>query len=281
MDRRKLFALPALVSISAVPLQADAAAPRLLEAQNWKDGTDPAGYLVSEKLDGVRAVWDGSVLRFRSGQTIAAPAWFTQALPREALDGELWLARGKFDALSGAVRREQPLDAQWRALSFHVFELPNGTGSFADRAQRIAQLVKSQAFAQLRAAEQFKVANAAALAARLKAVVAAGGEGLMLHRADAPYETGRSGALFKLKPLSDAEAQVIGHIPGKGKHAGKMGALEVQTADGTRFKLGTGFTDAQRNSPPPVGTWVTYTYRDTTPSGKPRFAAFLRVREVP
>jgi DNA ligase 1 len=114
---------------------------------------------------------------------------------------------------------------------------------------------------------------------RLAEVVQAGGEGLMLHRADALYVTGRQEVLLKLKPLHDAEAVVIGHTAGAGRNQGMLGALNVQTPEGQRFKLGTGFSDEQRRAPPPVGSTVTYTYRELTPSGKPRFAAFLRVRE--
>jgi DNA ligase 1 len=109
-------------------------------------------------------------------------------------------------------------------------------------------------------------------------VVANGGEGLMLHRADALYVTGRSDALLKLKPLFDAEATVVAHTPGRGKYKGKLGALIVETPEGLRFKLGTGFSDAQRENPPKIGSLVTYTYRDKTPKGKPKFASFLRER---
>lgn len=101
----------------------------------------------------------------------------------------------------------------------------------------------------------------------------------MLHRADALYETGRSDTLLKMKPWEDAEAVVIAHQPGKGRNAGRLGALRVRTTDGREFSLGTGFTDRMRREPPPVGAVVTYRYRDLTRSGLPRFASFLRLRE--
>jgi DNA ligase-1 len=101
----------------------------------------------------------------------------------------------------------------------------------------------------------------------------------MLHRADALYVTGRNDALLKLKLLDDAEATVIAHVEGKGKYTGKMGALQVETADGKRFQIGTGFSDAQRASPPAIGTLVTYTHRGLTKNGLPRFASYLRVRD--
>jgi DNA ligase 1 len=109
----------------------------------------------------------------------------------------------------------------------------------------------------------------------------AGGEGLMLHRAEARYETGRSRALLKLKPLHDAEATVTGHIAGKGRHEGRMGALRMRTPEGREFLLGTGFSDAQRDDPPPVGSMLTYSYRGRTDAGLPRFASFVRLRADP
>lgn len=249
----------------------------VLLAQNAPAKLNPSLYLISEKLDGVRAIWDGSVLKFRSGRVVNAPAWFLAKLPKVPVDGELWLGRGKFDVLSGMVRKAQPLDADWEQIQYLIFELPGSPGDFAERAARIKLVVRGTNWNQLVGVEQFRLPDQASLQARLKMVVAGGGEGLMLHRSNAPYVTGRSDALLKLKEISDAEATVLAHVPGKGKYAGLMGALEVETEDGQRFRLGTGFSDEQRKTPPAVGSRVTYTYRDLTPHGKPRFAAFLRV----
>ena len=274
-----------LAFFSALAIAADVPAktsPDVLLAQNAPQGLDPAGYWVSEKLDGVRALWDGVNLRFRSGRTVAAPAWFIAKLPATPLDGELWMGRGTFDTLSGAVRRAQPQDDEWRQIKFMVFELPKASGTSTTFTQRIWQMqaiVKTAGWPQLQAIEQTQIANHAALQARLQAVIAERGEGLMLHRASAPVTSGRSDVLLKLKAVQDAEAEVVGHEPGKGKFEGRLGALEVQMPGGLRFKLGTGFSDAQRQNPPAIGSTVTYTYRDVTPAGKPRFASFLRVYE--
>jgi DNA ligase 1 len=278
--RRRTFNHRLLVWLGTIGFCAETKAekfPGVLLARNAPPGINPAGYLVSEKLDGVRAVWDGASLRFRSGRVIAAPAWFTAKLPATPLDGELWLGRGQFDALSGAVRRAQPLDAEWQQLRYMLFELPQAQGSFTQRAAQLQSLVQTAGWSQLQAVEQLTVANHAALQAKLKAVTTAGGEGLMLHLASAPAVSGRSDILLKLKPMQDAEATVVGHIPGKGKYQGMMGALEVKTASGQQFKLGSGFSDAHRQHPPAIGSQVTYRYNDVTPSGKPRFASFLRV----
>lgn len=240
---------------------------------------DPRGWLVSEKLDGVRAVWDGARLWFRSGLPIAAPPWFTARLPPLALDGELWMGRGRFEETSGATRRATPDAAAWRALRYEVFDLPGASGPFHERVRRLQRAVANSAFPGLNAVVQEQLADAAALQRRLDTVVRAGGEGLMLHRADALWRPGRSDALLKLKPVHDAEAEVVGHVAGKGRHAGRLGALRVRTPEGLEFLLGTGFDDRQREQPPAIGSTVTYTFRGTTEAGVPRFASFLRVRE--
>ena len=280
----RFAAVACVVLLHCVSTLASAKEPPILLANVLGADVDVSKYLVSEKYDGVRAIWDGKVLRFRSGRDVPAPAWFVAKLPPVPLDGELWLARGKFDELSGIVRKTEPIDDEWRRVSYMIFELPDmdgRLGSFEQRYTRIREVVSAAIWPQLRAVEQTRVANRAELKRRFDAVVKAGAEGQMLHLADAPYVTGRSDVLLKLKPLLDTEAVVIRHIPGKGKHEGRLGALEVKTKTGIVFRLGTGFSNAVRENPPPVGSTVTYTYREITPSGKPRFASFLRVRDDP
>lgn len=257
-----------------------ASAPPLLLANELGADVDPAKYLISEKFDGVRALWDGATLRFRSGRPVHAPAWFTAKLPAsQPLDGELWLGRGRFDALSGIVRKTEPQDVEWRQVKYMIFELPDAPGTFAERAQKIREIVAQAQWPQLIAVDQFRMADRAALKRKLDQIVRAGGEGLMLHLAAAPYVTGRSDVLLKLKPLQDTEAVVVEHVPGKGKYQGMLGALRVEMADGKKFLIGTGFTDQVRRHPPPIGATITYTYRGLSKTGLPRFASYLRVRE--
>ncbi len=247
-------------------------------ASEWPQGRSPQGFLVSEKFDGVRAVWDGQRLRFRSAREIAAPDWFIQSLPDHPLDGELWLGRGQFDRLSGLVRQQRPDDAGWRAVRYLVFDAPGQAGSFESRWQALGPVIAVANRPWLQQVAQSRVDDATALQQRLDAVVRAGGEGLVLHRADSPWRSGRSDALFKFKPEPDDEAQVIAHLPGKGRYLGVTGALQVRTPGGQQFVLGSGLSDAQRRNPPEVGSWVTYRYRDRTPNGVPRFATFVRPR---
>jgi DNA ligase-1 len=245
--------------------QGSKSAPTLpvLLAQLAPQGVAPAPYLVSEKLDGVRALWDGQHLRFRSGRLVPAPTWFLAQLPAGVpLDGELWLGRGRFDALSAIV-----------------FDMPSAEGTFASRAERLQALLQRAPNPQLVWVEQKRLNHTQALQHWLDDVVTQGGEGLMLHRADALVIAGRSDVLLKLKPQQDAEATVMGYRPGKGKYLGQTGALQLRTANGIDFALGTGLSDALRRNPPSLGSTVSYRFRDVTPNGKPRFASFLRIRE--
>ncbi|RJG04647.1 DNA ligase [Noviherbaspirillum cavernae] len=270
--------MPAYSTESAT-VSPDLIAPPLLLAQTYSDKHDLAHYLVSEKLDGVRAYWDGRNLRFRSGRLIHAPAWFTAQFPAHALDGELWMGRQRFERLSAAVRRQEPMDAEWQAISYQLYELPDGEGSFSERIAALQASVAQVGVPWLRVLAQTRVSDQAALKMKLAKVVREGGEGLMLHRADAPWQTGRSDVLLKLKPHQDAEAVIVAHEAGKGKYQGMLGALIVMTPDGRRFRLGSGLSDTLRRSPPAIGSTVTYRYRDFTSTGLPRFASFLRVRE--
>lgn len=257
---------------------ADIVAPALLLAQSYSEGHVIPDYLVSEKLDGVRAYWDGKHLRFRSGRVINAPAWFIAPLPSHPLDGELWMGRRSFDRLSAAVRREEPLDEEWKNITYQLYELPGGAGTFSERIVALQESVRKTGVPWLQVLEQTHLNDSAALKQKLAQVVREGGEGLMLHRADAVWQTGRSDVLLKLKPYHDAEAVIVAYEPGKGKYEGMLGAVVVVTPSGQRFRLGTGFSDAMRRDPPPVGSTVTFRYRDLTSKGLPRFASFLRVR---
>ena len=278
MHRRSCLALLAIAAFPALPALA-ADAPALLLAQVYRPGLPLQDYWVSEKYDGVRGFWDGRTLRTRGGETVQAPAWFTAGWPEVPMDGELWAGRGRFSHAQSTTRQQQPGDVAWRQMRFMVFDLPGDKGTFDQRLPALNALVESLGQPWVQAVPQRRVANDAALQALLHRTVRAGGEGLMLHRGASLYRAGRSDDLIKVKTHEDTEARVVAHLPGKGRHAGRLGALLVEMPSGQRFRLGAGFSDADRESPPPVGSWVTYRFRGTHDGGLPRFASFVRERE--
>ena len=283
MDRVRCLHRLVFIALVALASQLAAAgeepAPALTLANTYREGIDLDQYWVSEKLDGVRAYWDGETLASRSGNRFSPPAWFTEGFPRVPLDGELWMGRGTFERLSGAVRRETPDDAEWRTIRFMVFDLPASPAPFDERLQRLRVMFETIESPRIALVEQFRVADHDALMETLTRVVDDGGEGLMLHRDSSHYTAGRTDDLLKVKSHDDAEAVVVGHLPGKGRLAGMLGALLVETPDGRRFRLGTGFSDEERREPPPMGATVTYKYFGKTRNGLPRFASFLRIRD--
>ena len=270
-----------LCVLSTLPPQAMAASPpRVMLPTVYKAGVAVDQYWVSEKLDGVRGRWDGHHLWTRSGQTIDPPAWFIAGWPEVPMDGELWVARGRFEQASTTVRALHADDKAWRAMHFMVFDLPADPGRFETRVVHMRSLLASTGIDWLRPIPQFRVHDATTLDATLDMIAAAGGEGLVLHHRDAQYHSGRSEDLLKYKPYDDAEARVVAHTAGRGKYTGMLGALIVQRTDGLRFRIGSGFSDAQRANPPPIGSQVTYRYNGLTVNGVPRFARFLHVRHL-
>lgn len=257
---------------------AQAGEPPLQLAKVYRAGMDLQGYWVSEKLDGVRAYWDGQQLLSRGGNVIAAPDWFLRDFPDQPLDGELWMGRGRFAQVSAAIRRLQPKAQEWRQIRFMMFDLPASGVPFSERVERMRELVGKTSSYHLAMVEQRPATDHGALLARLDRVLAANGEGLMLHHGDSFYKAGRTAALLKVKTWQDAEARVVDYSEGKGKYQGLVGALVVETGDGRRFKLGSGLSDSERADPPPLGSTVTYKFYGLTSTGLPRFASFLRIR---
>ncbi len=268
-------------SVAGAPRNGSASAetPPLLLAQPWDQLMDLAGWWMSEKLDGARAYWDGSRFVSRLGNTYRAPDWFCEGLPEVPLDGELWIGRRMFQRTMSIVRRQDAPD-HWRDVRFVVFDAPNSPEPFEDRQARLRDwLAGTTEFASV--LDQQVCDDVIHLRTELDRIEALGGEGLMLRQPGSLYEVGRSTTLLKVKTFMDAEARVVDHLPGKGKHKGRLGALVVEMPEGKRFSIGTGFTDAERISPPLVGTLITYRYQELTDGGVPRFPTFLRVRGEP
>jgi DNA ligase-1 len=257
--------------------EAEGSAPPLLLAHVWDSEVELADWLMSEKLDGVRAYWDGEQFVSRLGNRYHAPAWFTAGLPKFPLDGELWLDRKAFQRTVSIVRRQDQSDA-WREIKFLVFDAPGHGGAFEERVQHYHAFIARERPAYAQALPHEPCRGVDHLRSELERVEALGGEGLMLRRPGSAYEVGRSHSLLKVKSFFDAEARVIGHQDGAGRHRGRLGALLVELQDGTRFAVGSGLSDAERGAPPPVGSIITFRYQELSDGGVPRFPTYVGVR---
>jgi DNA ligase-1 len=232
---------------------------------------------MSEKLDGVRAYWDGKQFLSRQGNRYHAPDWFTAGLPLEPLDGELWIGRKQFQRTVSIVRRQDHTEL-WRGVRFVVFDAPAHDGDFESR-MGIVDLVMEYNQPQFATAHRhLKCQGPSHLREELVRIESLGGEGLMLRMPRSQYEHRRSSTLLKLKTFHEAEATVVAHEPGAGRHKGRLGAVLVAMANGTQFAVGSGFTDAQRSNPPSIGSTITFRFQELTEAGVPRFPTFVRVR---
>ncbi len=251
--------------------------PPLLLAHKWENDVDLTGWWLSEKLDGVRAYWDGERFISRLGNEFFAPGWFTAQLPKVPLDGELWGGRKLFQRTVGIVKR-QDQSPLWKELKYVVFDAPKHGGVFEQRVAFIAQTLEALKTAWLVAAEHVVCEGTQHLKRELARVEGLGGEGLMLRQPGSRYEAGRSSTLLKVKRFHDTEARVLEHLPGLGRHHGRLGALLVELPDGTRFNVGTGFSDAERAHPPKVGAIITFRYQELSNTGVPRFPSYVGER---
>lgn len=245
---------------------------------------DVQHYLVSEKFDGVRAIWRNRTLMTRQGNIINAPTWFTEPLPDIWLDGELWIARDSFEEVASTVSKFVPDAAEWKRVKYMVFDAPNFEDDFTVRSKHYTSVLQTLNLAHILPVEQLTLSTNHQLTQLLVKVTQHGAEGLMLHKSNSKFQSGRSDDLLKLKPYMDSEALVLAHIEGKGKYSGLLGSLLVQGEDkqGNKvtFKIGTGFSDSERVNPPAIGSLITFTFHGYTKNGVPRFASFLRKAKV-
>lgn len=252
--------------------------PVVMLARKWSAGMDVSGWLMSEKLDGVRAYWNGKDLLSRTGKIFSAPSWFTKNFPDTALDGELWLGRQRFSDTLGIVRRKLPHDG-WEDVRYMIFEAPQGPGGFEERIGSARRWFLDHPSLYADVIDQKICRDEEHLLQRLKEIEAMNGEGIILRRPGSAYVAGRSHAMLKVKTFSEAEAVVLKHLPGSGKNKGRLGSVQVELPNGKRFAIGSGFSDEDRLDPPPIGCTITFKHYGYTNSGIPRFAVFKAIRK--
>ena len=272
-----IFCLVMCLLLPSLLYAKDQLSPLVL-AKHFNGAMHNPSYWTSEKLDGIRCYWDGENLQTRNGNIIQAPIWFTQALPQQALDGELWAGRNGYQTVSKIVLDATPDDAQWRKISYQVFDLPHSREPFESRQQSLKLLLEKNTASHVQWVKQTKLESLVAIEKTLASIVDQGGEGLMLRTPGSLYETGRSEHLLKLKIRQDSEARVIAYQAGRGKYENMLGAIWVELENGKMFKIGTGFSDNERKSPPPIGSDITFSHQGFTEKGLPRFASFERIK---
>jgi DNA ligase-1 len=272
MRKQACFMILLLALVLAGPVQAlEIMLPRTYEGE-----LGPGPWLVSEKLDGVRGYWDGRQLLSRTGTPFSVPPEFTADFPPFPLEGEIWGGRGTFEKTVGIVRRSEP-DPGWLTLRFAIFDVPAYPGGFEQRLRQASDWFFMHPSRYAFIIEHLPLSGEEQLQWQLAEVENGGGEGLVLRKSGSPYTVGRSPDVLKVKSFEDRDAVVVEHLPGSGRNRGRLGALVVELPEnGLRFKIGSGFSDDERQYPPPVGSLITIKYYGYYKSGLPRFPVFMR-----
>jgi len=230
---------------------------------------------MSEKLDGIRAYWNGKNLLSRGGHIIYAPKWFIKDYPPFEIDGELWSKRGDFENISSIIRDKNP-SQKWKEIKHYIFEAPNTNGNLFQRLNK----VKSYESNIIKIIPQIKIKNKSHLQSFLKNIENNGGEGVVIRDPKAPYINKRTSKALKVKTFQDTECKVLGYTKGKGKFSNVIGAIKCQLNNGIKFKIGSGLSNKERINPPKIGELITFKHQGWTKYKKPRFPIFLRIRKT-
>jgi len=266
-----------LLCLPSLLLAADK--PDLFLLKTYDETKSVVGWVMSEKLDGIRGFWDGKQLLTRGGKKIMAPDWFIKNYPPFAIDGELWTRRADFEEISSIVRRKSP-DKRWHKITHQIFEVPEQQGGLLGRLAVLRDYLKTQVGSPIKIIKQYPINRQQQVKQFLQDVVRQSGEGVVVRNPNTAYQTGRLSSALKVKQYLDTECVIKKILPGKGKYIGKMGALLCKTKGGMLVKIGSGFKDIQRENPPPIGTTITFKYFGLTKKGKPKYPVFLRIRLV-
>lgn len=271
---RKLLLLLSMISGVAM------ANSSLMLLENYIN-QDISGWVISEKLDGVRGYWNGKQLLSRQGNPFSVPEYFIAGFPPFAIDGELFSERNQFEHISAVTRSLE--DKGWHKLKLYVFDVPYAQGNLFERLAMLESYLKTNPTPYIQIIPQIplpqdKAKSALQLQQFLAKIEAVQGEGVIVRNPNAPYEAKRSTQILKFKTALDEECTVIAHHKGKGQFENALGSLTCENHRG-QFKIGSGFNLQERIAPPPIGTQITYKYRGLTKNGKPRFATYWRERK--
>ena len=174
------------------------------------DGEDTTGWMISEKLDGLRAIWTGSELLSREGHPFRAPQWFRDAMPKGvALDGELFGGRGTLAKVSGMFRRKVPIDSEWKRVQFHVFDSPSVEGPVADRITEYRRAVTDCNPSVIVPVVHVPCGSIEHMARACSKILAVGGEGVVVRHPSAHYVHGRTGTALKFRPIEFLHHRIL------------------------------------------------------------------------
>ena len=255
------------------------AKPDLFLLKTYDSSKEVVGWVMSEKLDGIRGFWDGETLVSRGGNLINAPAWFTQSYPPFAIDGELWTKRNDFENISSIVRSKDSGD-RWKNITHHIFEAPNQQGGLGERLSVLEKYLRTNPIPHLKILKQTLIQDKQQLEIFLEEVTSRKGEGIVVRNPSTLYKTGRLSSALKVKKYFDTECRVLKILSGKGKYKGKMGSVLCQTDNGKQLRIGSGFKDKDRDNPPAIGSEITFKYYGFTKKGKFKYPVYLRQKLV-
>ena len=278
----------------------------------------PIGWYISEKYDGIRAIWDGEKFISRGQKVFTyVPDYFKQLMPPGvALDGEIWVSRNNFKDASrlsnlkvGSSKTQKEIDKLWKgtndnnSVKYMVYDIPDSNQPFQIRMKLLEQIINNRVIVwkdimkeknecPIRFTKQTLIESMEQLVNTYKKLTEQGAEGVMLRAPNSPYETKRSKYLLKYKIKDDAEAIVTGYTMGTGKYTGLMGSLDCdliinKKPSGIKFNIGTGFTDKDRteyNNPKstsyiPIGSIVSFSYMELSPDSVPRHPVYRGIRD--
>lgn len=246
-------------------------------ADTYDGSQDISDWLMSEKLDGIRSIWDGKNLYSRNNNQFYPPEDFIKNFPKDfVFDGELFLERNSFSETVSIVKKKEAHDG-WLKIKYIVFDAPFEKGTLSERLKRAEEKIKESNSPYIVFHGQEICKGREELEKKMDEIVGKKGEGIIVRDPKSIYENRRSDRMLKVKRFHDAEATVIGHIKGEGRCSGMLGALLVKNDQGIEFKIGTGFDNKQRMKPPKIGSVVTYRYFELSKDKqKPRFPSFVR-----
>ena len=255
-----------------IPFILFASKPELMLLKTYKN-QNITGWVMSEKLDGIRAFWNGKNLISRGGKIIHAPSWFTKDYPPFSIDGELWTKRADFENISSIVRDKIP-SKDWSEITHNIFEVPNAKGNLKQRLEKVKPYTSNI----IKLIPQIKIKSKKHLKEFLDNIEKKNGEGVVVRDPSTLYIAKRTSKALKVKTFKDSECEVIGYTKGKGKYEGLVGALKCKLANGIEFKIGSGLNVKERKYPPNIGDIITFRYKEFTKYNKPRFPVYLRIR---